>query len=247
MDLYTVIKLIILSLVAGLATFIGVFIGSCRDFGKKGLVFGTSFAAGIMILISAFELIPGSVKESNLTNALVFLIAGFVVVWLLNLVIPHLHSVKNLEDCDDKYLMKMSYLLAFGLILHDFPEGFAIASSYAYSVSLGLLVVFGLFIHNIPEGYTLSVASSRFRNKKFNYKSAFFSTLSTTFGTILGIILIGSFGALGSIFNAIAAGAMIFISLHELIPTAIKYKDNKTLVAGFVASILIYVVLGLLI
>lgn len=141
MDLYTVIKLLILSLIAGLATFIGVFIGSYRDFGKRGLVFGTSFAAGIMILISAFELIPGSVKASNLMNALIFLVAGFVVVWLMNLVIPHLHSVKNLEDCDDKYLMKMSYLLAFGLILHDFPEGFAIASSYAYSASLGLLVV----------------------------------------------------------------------------------------------------------
>lgn len=41
-----------------------------------------------------------------------------------------------------------------------------------------------------------------------------------------------------------AAGAMIFISLHELIPLANKYKNPHLFVLGMVTSVFIYMGLG---
>lgn len=54
-------------------------------------------------------------------------------------------------------MIKVSYLVAIGILIHDFPEGFAMASSFQVEVKFGLLIALGIAIHNIPEEFALSV------------------------------------------------------------------------------------------
>jgi zinc transporter ZupT len=47
----------------------------------------------------------------------------------------------------------------FGLILHDIPEGFAMANAHIASPSLRLLVSLAIALHNLPDGFAMSFVS----------------------------------------------------------------------------------------
>jgi zinc transporter, ZIP family len=109
---------------------------------------------------------------------------------------------------------------------------------------LGLVVVMAIFFHNIPEGYILAMAQSK--NKNFYFKASFYSMLATFSGAILGVGLLSRFKNLDAIFLSLAAGAMLFIALHELIPESFRHRDIKTFFNGIGSALFIYVVIGLL-
>lgn len=240
------INILILAGLAGLATLVGVFLGSLFKKTKRNIIFSASFSASLMILISIFELVPTALEDISMGILFFWVFLGAFMIWLANTIIPHLHSMKEIKDCKDKCLMKMSYLIAIGLILHDFPEGFAIPSSFGSSESLGFLVVAATFIHNIPEGYILTLSKTKLGKHSFCYRAAAFSLLATFLGAILSINLLTVFQNLNPIFLSLAAGAMLFIAIHELIPESFKYKNIKTFSFGAISAILVYFVLRLI-
>ena len=235
--------IISLSFLAGFATIIGASVSGCCQKSKKLLVGGLSFAAGIMVLISFFELLPSSYKDLGILKTILSFIAGIVALLILNFVLPHSHLIK--EKRHEKTL-KTAYLTAFGIILHDFPEGFAIASSYIFSTTLGLTVALATLIHNIPEGFAMAVPAIPLKKKGFIIKIAFISGLAGLLGSILGIIFLHFLPGLNAFFLSFTAGAMIFVAIHELLPMARKYKRNLYIFIGVFISIIIYFALFLL-
>lgn len=239
-------NILFLAGLAGFATLVGVFFGSLFKKTEKNIIFSASFAASLMILISIFELIPAAAKNISAGKLFFWVLSGIFVIWLADWIIPHLHSVKEIKKCQDKYLARMSYLIAIGLILHDFPEGFAITSSFSGSESLGLLVVLATFIHNVPEGYILTMSEPKSGGRSFCYKAATLSMLATFLGSVLAINLLAIFKNLNSIFLSLAAGAMLFIAVHELLPESFKYHQIKTFLFGVGGGTLVYLALLLI-
>lgn len=237
-----VLTILFLALIAGSATFLGVLVGY-RAKGRKNIAFGLSFAGAIMILISVFELIPAANRESNILNTIFFVIVGAAVVSAVNFLIPHIHAIREIENYKERNFFRLSMLLAVGLILHDFPEGFAIPTSFGYSSSLGFTVIIATFIHNIPEGYAMTCASAECQKKHFFYKSALLSTISTFCGAGLSLVLLSRFAFLSAVLLSIAAGAMLYISLHELLPFSKKYGSTKSILAGLTMSVILYLLL----
>ena len=227
-----------LSFLAGFATLIGALIAPHFKKNIKGTVAGLSFAAGIMILISLFELIPKSLVSLGTQKTSIALFLSVLSMVFINYLIPHTHLIK--EKRHEKSSIKAAYLTAFGIILHDFPEGFAIASAYIFSTSLGLLVILATFIHNIPEGFAMAIPGVALNEKRFVYKTALFSGLSGLLGSIVGIFTLHILPALDSFFMSLAAGAMLFVAIHELLPMARKYKENSFLALGILLSFLTY-------
>lgn len=156
----------------------------------------------------------------------------------MDFIIPHTHLVK--EKGKVNKVVSFAFLVAFGLILHDFPEGFAMANSFIYKPALGILVALSIAIHNIPEEYAMAVPLVLTKKKKLIYKLAFLSALAEPAGAIIGLIAVSIFAKLNPIFMSFAAGAMIFISIHELIPFTIKYKKPFVLFCGIIASVIVY-------
>lgn len=239
------LNIILLSLVAGGATFFGVWLGLRHNYGEKTAAFGASFAATIMLLISGVELIPASISDGGFIKSVEFVIIGVLIIALANYIIPHLHTFHDIKNCDQKCMLRASYLIAIGLILHDFPEGFAIPASFGSSASLGLVVIISSFLHNIPEGYAMTVASRGIKGG-FCYKSALFSALASLSGAVLGIILIKYFAHINAIFLAVAAGAMLYISFHELIPMALRHKEKTAMLWGGAVAVILFFLLGLI-
>lgn len=210
----------------------------CYRKSKKGIAVGIGFSAGIMLVISVLELLPEAVETSNLSSTLAATVLGAFLIFSLNIIIPHIHYGK--EKGKLSWQVKTAYLIAFGLILHDFPEGFAMANSYIYSPALGWLMAISIAVHNIPEEFAMAVPLVLTKKKGALIGLAVLSGLSEPLGAVFGLVACNVAPALNPLFMAFAAGAMIFVSLHELFPMAKKYKQLSLFTLGIGLSLAVY-------
>ena len=74
-----------------------------------------------------------------------------------------------------------------------------------------------------PKSLLWRYRSSWPKKSGFLYKAAFLSGLAEPFGAIIGLVAAHLHHALNPLFMAFAAGAMVFISIHELLPMAKRY------------------------
>lgn len=243
----TYIAILTLAFLSGLTTLIGAAIALFFKKNPKAIATGLGFAAGIMLWISLLELIPESFKSVGIFETIVAFLFGVLIVALLNSILPHTHLCQEEGGLKGR-LLKTAYLCALGLILHDFPEGFAMANSYIHSPSLGVLIALSIGLHNIPEEFAivLPIVLTK-KGKIFLFKMAFISALAEPAGAAIGVLAARIMPKLTPIFLSFAAGAMIFISLHELIPTARIYGRKPLIIFGMALSLLVYLGLTILI
>ena len=204
---------------------------------------GIGFSAGIMLLVSFFELVPEAVAEAGMGMALTAVALGMLIVAALHWIIPHTHLVDE-KGAFRQTLLRTAYLVAFGLILHDVPEGFAMANSYIASPSLGILVALAIAIHNVPEEFAMAVPIVTVKKRRFLYTAAFLSGLAEPLGAVIGLVAVHFHPALNPLFMAFAAGAMIFVSVHELLPMARRYHKTHLFILGAVISMFVYALLA---
>jgi ZIP family zinc transporter len=242
----TYFAVISLSLLSVFTTLAGVALALRVRESRRGIAGGIGFAAGIMLLISFLELIPEAAAEGGWCATLITAGLGALVLFSLHLAIPHTHLVKE-ENGIGAGTLKSAYLVVFGLILHDFPEGFAMAHSYVASPSLGILVAVAIALHNLPEEFAMAVPVVLLRRERFLYISAALSALAEPAGAIIGLVAVNLLPALNPLFMAFAAGAMIFVSLHELVPMARKYGSLRVFAAGMGVSGVVYLILNAMI
>ena len=238
------IAVILLSFLSAITTLIGVGLALYFKKNDKGIAIGIGFSAGIMLAISFFELLPEASKASGFMPTLTALILGILLVFSLHFIIPHIHYKK--EKGHLPWQVKSAYLVALGLILHDFPEGFAMANSYIYAPVLGILVAISIAIHNIPEEFAMAVPLVIAKKKKGLVNLAVLSGLAEPLGAVFGLFAVSVAPALNSLFMAFAAGAMIFVSIHELYPMAQKYKKLSYFALGIGFSLIVYLGLSLI-
>lgn len=236
----------ILALLSGMTTLIGVYLAIHSTKSPRSIAFGIGFSTGIMLLVSFLELLPAAITTSNLSQTLIALMSGVCLMAALHWLIPHTHLFKEKGQFNNVRLVRSAYLVAFGLILHDIPEGFAMANSFLTSPSLGFFVALAIALHNIPEEFAIAVPAVTLHNKQFLYKAAFISGLAEPAGAALGLYAAYLSAALVPFFLSFAAGAMIFVSLHELVPMARRYGHIHIFVLGIAVSIFIHVMLTLL-
>ena len=235
---------LILSLLSVLTTAVGVLLALLIRQDARAIAAGIGFSTGIMVLISALELIPEAGAVIGYVHTGLAVILGAGVLWGMHLIIPHSHLIPEHGYADTR-LVRSAYLVVIGLILHDVPEGFAMANAYVASPSLGLLVALAIALHNLPEEMAMAVPAVNLRSKRFLIAAATLSALAEPIGAVLGLIAVGAKPGLNEYFMAIAAGAMLFVSLHELIPLARRYGRIGWFGAGLVLSIAVHQLLEL--
>jgi len=240
---YTAI--ILLSLMSCFTTCIGVLLAIWLRENAKAIAAGIGFSTGIMLLISIFELIPESNAEIGFLATLLTTALGAGLVWAAHVIIPHTHLVEEKRGTDPR-LIRSVYLVVFGLILHDVPEGFAMANAYIASPSLGILVALAIALHNLPEEFAMAVPAVTLKSKRFLFGAALLSALAEPLGAIIGLVAVNILPSLNPFFMSFAAGAMIFVSIHELIPMARRYRHIWLFIGGMVLSVLVYRLLAMM-
>lgn len=234
---------LLLSLLSGVTTSLGVAIALRVREDARIIAAGIGFSTGIMMQISIVELIPASIAARGVGATLGGAGAGAILVWAAHFIIPHTHLVEE-KGISDPALIRSAYLVVFGLILHDVPEGFAMANAYVASPALGVLVAVAIALHNLPEEFAMSVPLVVLRSKRALFGAAFLSALAEPVGAVIGLAAVGIAPTLNAHFLALAAGAMGFVSVHELIPMAKRYRQPSFFLCGMLLSVLVYAALA---
>jgi ZIP family zinc transporter len=242
----TYLAVLLLAFLSGFTTLLGVAVAIYIGKNERAIAVGIGFSAGIMLLVSFFELMPEAMGEAGMGTASIAFILGMLIVAVLHWVIPHTHLVKE-QGVFPRTLLRTAYLVAFGLILHDVPEGFAMANSYIASPSLGVLVALAIALHNIPEEFAMAVPIVMVKKRRFLYMAAFLSGLAEPLGAVIGLVAVHFHPALNPFFMAFAAGAMVFIAVHELLPMARRYHKMHLFILGAIISVFVYALLAALI
>ena len=234
-----IVAVMVLSFLSCLTTCLGVILALWLRRNDRAIACGIGFSAGIMILISLIELIPEASSEIGLQAAMFTALSGAFLLWIMHTILPHTHLIKE-HGMIDPAVVKSVYLVVFGLILHDVPEGFAMANAYVSSPSLGILVAIAIALHNLPEEFALCIPAITLKSRRILFGTALLSALAEPFGALLGLLAIEIAPVLNPFFLSFAGGAMMFVSVHELAPLANRYGALRYFIGGIALSIVVY-------
>ncbi|MZP41596.1 ZIP family metal transporter [Heliobacterium gestii] len=226
------------SLIAGLATTGGalcvLLLGSLGGRRLSGLL---GFAAGVMLSVVAFDLLPsawnwggiGAVSGGFCLGALLIAACDFLLTQV---------TLSSKRGREAGPLRKMGYLIALGISLHDFPEGIAIAAGTAAESHLGWVVALAIGLHNIPEG--IATAAPLRMSGMVPWKiialtlvMAFFTPL----GTLLGFGILAQSTQSIALLLALAGGAMAYLVWDELWPEASKRSPRWAWVGAIIGAL----------
>lgn len=231
-------EILLVSMVSGLATGIGALIVlAFGQFSPRVLSALLGGAAGVMVAISMFDLLPSAVAYGSVANAAAGFAAGALLMLLLDSVIPHLHFMNG--DGDSSMYAKRGYFIALGIALHNIPEGLAVGAGYEAAPSLGLLIALAIALHNIPEGIGIAACLRIAEVNRFWIVAiTCLAGLFTPIGTVLGFAFLGISPRFIAVAFGLAAGAMIYIVSDELIPESHKQHSHAANI-GLIAGILL--------
>lgn len=239
-------EVLLYSFLAGLATAIGalilIFTGQPR---AKTLSAFLGFAGGIMLAISVFDLLPEALELGTMVPTIIGFLLGVAMMFMLDRFVPHAHGVADnelqLERADnvpsfDSEALRTGYLIFFGIAIHNLPEGLAIGAGLEASPELGLYLAVAIGLHNIPEG--MAVAAP-LRSGGLSLPRVLLLTLiagmMTPVGAGLGLLVFRLSPVFVGSGLALAAGAMIYIVVDEIIPQMAnlhRHVGNAALIVG---------------
>lgn len=223
-----------------LSTIAGVALARHVGTRSSARAFGLGASVGIMLAIAFGELLPESVADGGAATMLVGVALGGGALGVLHLVIPHTHLVDEDRGIGAGSLQS-AYLVVFGLILHDVPEGFAMANAYVATPRLGVLVALAVVVHNVPEEFAMALPAVMTGRRRFVTRAAVASAAAEPAGAVLGLVGVAVFPGLHAGFLAFAAGAMIHVSLHELWPMARGLGRHRASALGVGAGVVLIV------
>lgn len=236
-------------LAGGLGTGIGalpvLFVRGIRARAEAALA---GFSAGVMLaaafvglLLPAIALVQAGDGGAFATLPVLLGTAlGAVVIDVLHRWSPHAHFAKGPESCGDRRLGQV-WLFAIALALHNVPEGLAVGVGVASGdAHVSWPVTWSIAIQNVPEGLIVAVAFVAAGQRK---SRALLVTLATGFvepiGAVFGFAAVQLAAAAMAPALAFAAGAMLYVVSHEIIPES--HRDGRSGVAtgGLVLGVLV--------
>lgn len=205
------------ALCTGFASGFGALLAHFFPIGDRWLAALLGAAAGIMVGLSLFGLLP----EANACSRPSVVVAGFLWGILLMRFIEGVmnrgHSYRGREGG----YISMGHLIVIGIALHNFPEGLALGAGFRGGTDLGYVIAFSLMLHDIPEGISMAAP---LRKGGFSLPRilllATLAGLVTPVGAAAGWLLSGISASFLGMAMGIAAGAMVFISFDALLPEA---------------------------
>ena len=217
------------SLAAGSMTAVGavpVLFGRLPSRAMRDMSLG--FAAGVMLAASFFSLIIPALEaaeprfESEAAPAAIVCIGilmGMAAVALMNERLPHEHFGGGREGPEAASLRRV-WLFVIAITIHNFPEGLAVGVGFgADGVMGGMPLALGIGLQNAPEGLAVAVAllgEGYARGRAWLIASL--TGLVEPIGGLLGAGIVSLAEPLLPWGLAFAAGAMLYVISHEIIP-----------------------------
>lgn len=193
--------------------------------GSRWLGIGNAIAAGLMLGASIGLLYEGATVE-NVDDPVLRLIIGAVIGFVAVIGAHRLlegrseqFSIGNVQGAN-----AIQMLMIVGIMTaHSFAEGIGVGVSYGEGQTFGLFISIAIAIHNIPEGLAISLiliprGTSVLRASLWSM----FSSLPQPIMAVPAFLFVLAFRPFLPVGLGLAAGAMIWMVFHELLPEALE-------------------------
>lgn len=255
------------ALAGGMATFGATALGSAAVFLFRHEVGRTlqriflGFAAGIMLAACFWSLLVPSADMAAeqgippwIPTSVGFLSGGLILL-LLDRLLPHEHPETHTREGLRTHLGKRT-MFVLAVTLHNIPEGFAVGLTFAVaasehvsgvvSPSLAIMLAVGMCIQNIPEGAAVSLPlqdDGMSKVRAFLYGSA--SGVVEPIAAVIAALLVDAITVAMPWLLALAAGAMMYVTVEELIPEAHLGEHSHTGTFSVMTGFILMMVLEL--
>ena len=243
------------SLVAGLLTLVGALpilmlrrISGALEDGMLG------FGAGVMLAATAYSLVlPGveaalSQGAGNFPAALIVAAGiglGGAFLFAGERFLPHEHFILGPAGGADRTKIRRVLLFVFAVTIHNFPEGMAVGVGFGSGdFASGTALALGIGLQNMPEGLVVALAVLSLGYSRAKALGvALVSGLVEPVGGLLGVGLVTVSQPLLPWGMAFAAGAMLFVVSHEIIPESHRKGHESYATAGVMLGFMVMMVL----
>jgi zinc transporter, ZIP family len=236
-----------------------------------GFAGGVMVAASYWSLLApSIEL--SSNQKFNWLPATVGFLLGALFLFILEKLTPHLNiseenlffrtannklnskplkKTSNTKNLTQKKSWHRTLLIFFAVTLHNIPEGLAIGVAFGAlahqvpGVDIGgaVALAIGVGIQNFPEGFAVSIP---FQREGLSKAKAFFlgqaSAIVEPISAVIGAVAVTLALPTLPYALAFAAGAMIFVTVKEIIPES-QQKTSDLPALGFIAGFTIMMIL----
>jgi ZIP family zinc transporter len=247
-----------LALIGGMAAFGATALGALPGVALRGIdqrledsMLG--LAAGMMLAASSFSLIlpgieSGTALTGNATLGVGTVVMGMALGVLLMLGLdqftPHEHTYGGPCGAGCGRVNRL-WLFVFAIALHNLPEGMAIGVSFSQGdMSVGMPLTTAIALQDIPEGLAVALA---LRVIGLSAWPAVLLAAATgvmePLGAVLGVGLTAGLALAYPIGLGLAAGAMIFVVSHEVIPETHRNGHQTPATLGLMAGFALMMVL----
>lgn len=239
-----IIKITLIGLVTGITGTGtgGLAVFFIKDMNPRFLSFILEFVAGLMTAVVCFELIPEAFSYGGTASAFIGILIGVLTIMIVEEFITRAGDRKQKNKKTG--LLRAGILMAVGISLHNFPEGFAVGAGFGASTTLGIMLTTVIMIHDIPEGIAMAIP---LRAGGFSKSKAFLITVLSGvpmgIGALAGAVLGGiSKGFIGTCLG-FAAGAMLYVIYGELIAESRRLHTGRLSpignLMGFVCGVVV--------
>ena len=249
-DFGPVLTAFLVCIAAALSTILGGLLVFRLDASNpRVLAFGLAFAAGAMVYVSLVEILAKA--QTSFAEALgpaaayrmatIWFFVGIILVAALDRLLPKHDDGAITKDMSTSKssVARVGLLAALAITAHNLPEGMATFFATLNDPAVGAALAVAIAIHNIPEGISIAIPIYfATQSKSKAVYGAALSALVEPLGALIGYLVLAPYlspSLYGAVFGVIA-GAMVFLSLHELMPAAKRYSSGYETAYGLVAG-----------
>lgn len=225
------------------------------------------FSAGVMIAASFWSLLQPAIERAENTLSVpsyIVVTTGFlfgaVFIWISDRAVTYAFSKTEKTSKTHNKKISRVIMLVLSITLHNIPEGLAVGVAFGLlkngdfspqALMGAISIAVGIGLQNFPEGAAVSIPLRREGYSR--RKSFFYGQLSATVepaAGVLGAVLISTVETILPFALSFAAGSMIIVAVHELIPECQQNRNTQPytatmgIISGFAVMMLLDVMLG---
>lgn len=184
---------------------------------RRWLGLGDALAAGLMLAASTSLLLEG--LGLSAARTLLGVLLGIVLIRLCHRLIEH-HGAPDFAALHGADARRALLILGV-MTLHSFAEGVGIGVAFGGEAELGGFISAAIAIHNVPEGLAISLLMVPHGTGVLAAAGwSIFSSLPQPLMAVPAWLMVEAFAPALPVGLGLAAGAMLWMSLAELLPDA---------------------------
>lgn len=210
---------------------------SFKKISHLGLCILISFAAGALLAVAMFDILPETVGQIGWAAGLASALAGYGLFFFLGRFVSHVCPACSATHAEINF-KAVTITMVVAMSVHSAMDGLAIYYgnlSQIHATPIGLVILLGVAFHKFPEGMALALVA---RGAGLSRMKAFLLTVGFEAATTLAGGFIGLLIGLpespiwiGWILGFVGGG-FVYIVIHALLSEVFKHHPLPTILAA---------------